>query len=627
MLFKKFLSEIGKLLSVLFVSYDDEHFFVNKIISFLKDTCGIAEMTKERISNIIKYGFMCSKNKTPIIYTNIDGHVKDKVVKHAEFSDAITELNNYGTSLNSELQISMPNNGVCVIVKDKAIPITQRLGTYPNSKDNFENTYFGCNCNPQAIRIGMREFCSTQNFPNARNSPNVIFYILNQMSLMCIKGYDMDSEYMQEFRKLAIAQTSMENMISKGQYSGIGFYDQWKTGKSVPIHFSSPKLHSSLYTDRMINPLQLSEPLWWALMMSMLGLFKEQYDNYDTALDQINVRTEDEFHQYLRTEYSDKINGNLEFLTINNIPNSVFTLDNFDQTDEVYYLKPHYGCSTNTHYSKYEIDNYVLNNGCVWCHYVPNMSDFEKVDNLNNNENKIRSALTKSSRLVVKQGEIQNFENNFIGQNDTKKIRINMVGITGAGKSFATQKMANYLTQKGAQCLVINSDKWSKQGITGNNQQQKVFQEISKFNKIKSNFKVIIVDLCNESGASQICFGYNLGDYVSKDYLPNFHRNAFEDYEAWCLNNVLSRPIHTNDTDYWLNPVSAGIDTCIKVHNAKASKLKIYLGLAGRSTMYNERLSITEILNQIKPKSDRYARVLAQNSLDSEIKEFIDRIC
>jgi adenylate kinase family enzyme len=627
--FKQFLSEIGKLLSVLFMTYQEEHFYVNKIVSTIFDTCGVENATPERISNIIKYGFECTRNKTPILYTNFDQHVKDKAVKHAEFADAVNELKAYGTPLNAEKCISLINKGVCVINKNKSMVLKKMLGTYPNSQDDFGNSYFGCDCSEQAIRIGMREFCATQGFPNARGSPNVIFYILNQMSLMCIKGCDMNAEYMRELRKLAIAQTSMENMISQGKYSGVGFYAQWKAGKSVPMHFSSPKIHSSLYTDRQINPIQLSEPLWWALMMSMLGIFNEQLNYYNTALEQIGVLegNEQEFHKYLAKEYGSKVEGKVEFVTLDKLPNSVFTLEEFEPTDSVFFLKPHNGCSTNTHYSKQEIDDYVMNHGCVWCHYIPTQADFVKVDVKKQPYVLVKEAMEKASPLKVFGNTIQHFETNLVTeQSGTKKIRINMVGVTGAGKSTAAEKIVEQVTQKGGKCLVVSSDKWSKAGIGGKKQQEMVHKEISDFDKLQADLKVIIVDTCNESGTSPICFGFNLVQYKTFDFYPNLKRTKFDDYECWCLNNVLNRSIHTKDTNFWLNPVSAGINTCIKVHNAKASKLKSYLGL-GKSKMFNEALSMEEIKKVIEEGVKRYAEELAKDSFDTEISKFLEGFC
>jgi hypothetical protein len=400
--FKQFLSEIGKLFSVLFTEFPEEHFYVDKVINYIYQNCGLNDMPKDRILKIIKYGYECAKQKTPVIYTNFEQHVKEQAVKLAEFANAVGTLNQKGTTLGASKSICMPDKGVCVINNDRVLQVNKPLNeVYPNSQDFFENTYFGCDSDPQAIRIGMREYCGTVGYIDSKKSPCVIFHILNQMSLMFIKGADLESEHMRELRKLAIAQTSMENMVEHRMYSGVGFYEQWKAGKSVQMHFSSPRLHSSLFTAQIVNPLRLSQQVWWALMMSMLGLFNEQLSFYYRAMEAIGASNEREFLELVKSEFSSKVNGDVKFLKIKPRPKSIFTLDRFDSKDKVFVLKVHNNCDTRTHYSKEEIDSFVSEKGCVWCHHVPKPEDFEEVDLGMNPEQLIQKTLEEAKPITV----------------------------------------------------------------------------------------------------------------------------------------------------------------------------------------------------------------------------------
>jgi hypothetical protein len=617
--FKQMLSEIGKLLSVYFVTFPNNHYFITTIAEKLKEICNISDMSEERIINIIKYGFECTKNEKPILYTNFEQHIKEATVKRAEFKNAIDTLKIQGTTLNSNKTICVPNNGACII-NNKVLPMTSSLGVYPKSKDQFGNVYFPCDegTDEQAVRIAFRELCSHLGFRDVRG-PEPAFYVLNTMSLMFIKGCELTTEHMKELRKLAIMQTSMEAMITKDKYDGVGLYRQWKAGKTLAVHYSRPThIHSQLYKDNKINPLKLDEPIWWALMMSMLGLFEEQKNMYQTALIAKDINDEKEFLTFIRETYKDKINGNIIMHTFNEQPTSVFTLDYFSPTEQVYVLKRHGSCDTKTCYSKSEIDNYVKTSGCVWCRYVPTSSEFELTDvNTSNNLEEINKIMSSCTALSVPIDTINT--NNFA---HNKRIIINMIGITGAGKSTCSQKIYNYVTSKGGTCLIVSADKWSKKGHKGKQLQNSVLSEIKSFDSTNSEYKVIVVDICNENGPSSNCFGFDTYQYASFNFYPNFEKSKFDEYQSWCLRNVLNRPMHDETSTFWLNPESAGVTTCIKVHNMKTNGFKKLMGINSNFTI-SETLSSDSALFAIIDKAVSYENYLATKNLDDIIMDFI----
>jgi hypothetical protein len=635
-IFKTVLVEIGKLWSLLMIEFSNTHPFIINITNELYNAIKDVTFTTERIINIIKYGFDCVKQNKPIIMTNFEDRVKEGAVKREEFKDAIDALNIYGTALNAQKLISMPNtNGMCVIGRNANILTKKTQGTNL-TVDKFNNVYIGIDSSEQAIRIGLRNYAQILNYPNARGSSSVIFMTLNEMALLFIKGIDLNCDYMKELRKIAIAQTSMEGMISKGKYDGVGFYKNWQSGNLPSMHFSSPKTHTSLFTDKMINPLNLPETIWWALMMAMLGIYNEQSSNYEYAIAALGIEnTCENFLNYIKNTYKDKLTGNAAIENICDLQKSIYTLDDFEETDIVYSLKEHTNhtglkCNANTWYSEEEIRLFVNKEGCIWCRYKPKNTDFERV-NIENPNVRLTdmSKICKPIKLqhvdkevVDTSSAIGKLNINDVGINENK-IRINLIGITGSGKSTCAEKFKNEITKNGGMVCIVNADKWSKQGYKGKDLANKIKQEIMTFDKLNFNGKkVIIMDLCNENGVSKAAFQFNFNEYKDLSYYPNLNKNMFKEYEAWCLNNVISRKAHTRDCNYWLNPVSAGLDICIKVHNDKANKLKQLI-----HTVSDNNFNLTDNDQTIHQKIDnnvkKYNEYLATINIDDDINKFL----
>lgn len=636
---KKMLTEIGKLWSLMTIEFDDEHPFINRLSEKINELLGI-EYPINRIINIIKYGFNCAKTDKPIVMTNFEDKVKQNIVKHQEFKDATAALNMYGTALGSSKLISMPNSkGICAIVRDKSLNIIKNGSNI--CYDMYGNAYFGIDANEQAIRIGMRMYANDLGFTNARGSPNVIFLVLNQMSLMYIKGEDFYSEHMKELRKIAIAQTSMEGMVSNKTYDGVGFYTKWKNGQIPKIHYSNPQTHTSLFTDNMINPLRLPETIWWAFMMAMLDIFDEQLFGYKSAIESLGIESsKDSFLQYIKNQYKDNIDGCVKTLKIGFDSKSIFTLDDFGENDTIYLFKNHltdngHTCNANTWYSQQEIDNYVKINGCVWCRHIPTIDELEIIEknslNINsviNEASKLRTinltfSNSKTEELSV---GINNLKINNNTLNPSNKYRIVLFGITGAGKSTTALSMKTIIENNGGRVLIINTDNHAKMGIKGKQMNQVIYKEITDFEKkLSNNANVIIVDLCNEKGPNNIMFNFDFykNNYTDFHFYPQFDKNRIDEYEAWCLKNVITRPMHTNQTLYWLNPSSAGLNICIKVHNTKTQHFRNYVNCPASTLNINESDNMETVLGKINAKADDYTIYLSSIDTLAEITAFL----
>ena len=528
------------------------------------------------------------------------------------------------------------------MMNKNTIPLTKERGTNL-SVDRYGNAYFGIDADPQAIRIGMRGYAGKLGFPNSRGSASVPFMTLSQMSLMYIKGEVFDSKFMNELRKIGIAQTSMEGMVGKNQYDGVGFFIKWKSGLIPQMHYSSPKTHTSLSTDKMINPLNLPETIWWALMMSMLDIFDEQLGNYKAAIESLGIEaTKDNFLEFIRKEYVSKINGNHQTATIGANNTSVFTLDDFPNDQQVFVFKNHKNrngqdCCANTWYSQQECTEYLNINGCVWCRQRPNDGELEQVDMIDPNTKlaQMSAAFLPLRVAHVPSGapappELQSISSAMANLSmsaasaGTNKYIIFMHGVTGCGKSTDSQQMKELINNNGGTALIVSSDKYGKRNIKGKQQVNAINKEIRDFDNSRTDkFKVVIMDLCNESGSDKNAFKFDFNSYESFDFFPQLNKDMIDDYEAWCLKNLISRQKDTPETSYWLNPIGAPLSTCIKVHNMKNEKFRMLIGCRPTNNNFRETDTMQVITEKVNAKAGAYANYLATINSHDVVAKFL----
>lgn len=379
--FIRFCAEIGKIISVFNITLSSIDNYLNQISNEIKNKSGSA-FEVDKIKKIIIYGFNCSRNKKPMILSSAENRVElDAVEKRNQFGNAIDTLSIKGTTLGCDVRIAFAEN--YVIIDNNTIPLTRNLGLYPKSMtENNKFVFFGIKENEnedspeyeQALRIGLREHCKSLGFPNASQSASVIFHVLNIMSMMFLKGSSFNI-YMENLRKLAIIQTKMNRMIAPKKY-GLSFYALWKNGELPSVHFSKKESHTSLFKDIMINPLKLEEPIWWALMMTMLGLFDEQLPNYQSALSAIGIQSNKQaFLQYVKKTYSGRIRDKKLFLEgFEKEKESLITLEPFPQDIEVLSVKDHGECKANLWFTREELEG--IKKVCVYCKAQLTEQDF-----------------------------------------------------------------------------------------------------------------------------------------------------------------------------------------------------------------------------------------------------------
>lgn len=591
-MFKRMLCEFGKLFSLIFINFPDRR---HPLLTRIEDIFQTEEYSKDRIYAIISYGFRSTKNNVQIMMTSFNGHLRDESSKIRDFSIADDLLRASGTSLGSDVVISVPTikHPLCCICGDLSI-VNKSFHRYPNSMDERGNVYFGTNdVSSQGVRTALRKLWQSQGNTDWKGD-SAMFMVANAMSMMFVNGIDIETKHMQLLRRLAIHQASKSVVVAPKKYDSKGCYDHWKCGKMVPMHYSDEKCHSSLYSDVRINFLGLSETMWWALMMSMLGIYKEQLHFYE------KFGEEKDFLEYIRKTYSHRIEGRLVLQTIVVPKKSIFTLDCYDYDDEVYLLKDHGNCYSETWYSRFEIDMYVKNGGgCVWCHYLPIESDFERV--------------TRELNVHVEPLKIvENCER-------SQRFKITMIGIPGSGKSTIAEKISREITRRGGTALILNADTLSKRNIVGKCMAMHMRMRFGEFEMIPSLLKVVIVDLCNETGPDDRIFGLDLSNYKNLNYFANFNGNDFSGYEAWCANNVLGRGMWSESTMFWLTPADVGVERCIAVHNKKAKKLARYLKI--------ERVRDIGIEDVTEDAIERYKLCLKDDDAIEFLKTSVIDIC
>jgi hypothetical protein len=278
--------------------------------------------------------------------------------------------------------------------------------------------------------------------------------------------------------------------------------------------------------------------------------------------------------------------------------------------------------------------------GCPYCKQFPLSNQLVQVSYVDPVQ-KIEQLMAQVSHIRVKiellePSTVFSYENNFIPENSEKPtlslrfISVNGVaivfqGTVGCGKtSFSKELIKQIEESKQFQHVKrISPDDYNKNSNTNGKRPNAV--EICQ-NEIKDILKkegsiFLIIDTCgdlyNENDPNKICFNVSLKDLKVIVFKPNFIESDMKGYLSFSLYNVLCRGIHSSETDYYLNPISAGTETCVKVHSNKAR------ALFGNKFFYVSRKndSLENIKTHIQPQYIRYKNSLP--SVQTAVADFI----
>jgi len=545
------------------------------------------------------------------------------------------------------------------------------IGKYPNSKDRYENKYICKDIieeHGQALRIGNRKIDEDDGFPNASTSPYVIFRLPSYMSLMILTGIPITHENMKIYRENSIIRCSMEVMVQNGKYDGKGCYAHWKEGNSIAMHYSSPDDHKILISKRFyrqdrryrytendiekvldnINPLRLEVPIWWALMMTMLGLFYEQLPFYRVALETLGIPlTEEDFLKYYYDTYHTYVEGNIVFgeIKIEKINNEDFqTGEPFLSNEIIYRLGIHEDangnmCNADLCYSQSNIDDYAAVNGCLICYYcrgrvlreqfVRICSDTpqKQLENIVKGGTPLRvkkEMLTPDIESLPPQPPVHGKQNHVA----SKGVIIMLKGTTGSGKSIWTKE---FLKQVKSLKYFISGQSFSVDDIMKNTPHETRPDFKRGIDTVKRNLNSFvqkegplfgIIDTCgeryNEKDPQKVCFDISLRNFNVIVCHPNFDTNDMVGYLSFSLYNVLKRDLYSSTTEHYLNPVSAGYETCLRVFNDKSRAL-----FGNNHIEITRAKNINNAIREIESEALRYKASLP--SVETSVSDFIAR--
>ncbi len=201
-------------------------------------------------------------------------------------------------------------------------------------------------------------------------------------------------------------------------------------------------------------------------------------------------------------------------------------------------------------------------------------------------------------------------------------LLIIMKGTVGAGKSTFSDKLRESYESQGKHFFTAGTDTHCKNGDSMQEAMAKIKENLMTINNIDDNDHVIVcVDTCGEHTTNKTTeiFGVNFAGWKKINVWPNYIREELKGYLSWSLRNVLNREATTADSTFWLNPVNAGLSTCVSVHNKKA---KAHFGKKIPVLFYSCPTSVEKTLELIKDEADKYALLLENTKpIDEEIKK------
>jgi hypothetical protein len=233
---------------------------------------------------------------------------------------------------------------------------------------------------------------------------------------------------------------------------------------------------------------------------------------------------------------------------------------------------------------------------------------------------KPKEKYTYETKNIINTSSFNNIDNTL-----KRRILIKLKGTVGSGKTTYGIELQNQIKLKGWTCLVEGTDKYCKTGMKTNKAIKRVNQELTKIKYIKTDL-IVIIDTCGEQHTGDICFGYNFSGWEIHELWPNY-KSDFDvemksKYLKWSLSNVLKRPLHSNKTNHYLNPISAGVETCISVHSNKYSAL-----VGSNPDKITNNSFVETILVELKKDTDEFSNWLNENmDLKLTVSNYIKNI-
>lgn len=148
-----------------------------------------------------------------------------------------------------------------------------------------------------------------------------------------------------------------------------------------------------------------------------------------------------------------------------------------------------------------------------------------------------------------------------------------MNGTVGSGKSHFSQLLKEHIEKQGGMCIIEGTDKYCRDGMQVKDAIRQITQNMLALNSITDRRRYVIIDTCGEQNKGTTFFNVDASGWKIVKYFPNHIKGELEGYLAWSLRNVLRREMPNTTNTHYLNPISAGVNTCVQVHFKKAKAL------------------------------------------------------
>jgi hypothetical protein len=204
----------------------------------------------------------------------------------------------------------------------------------------------------------------------------------------------------------------------------------------------------------------------------------------------------------------------------------------------------------------------------------------------------------------------------------TRKILVLMKGTVGSGKTTYATALREAVEAVGGHCVSEGTDQYCVNGHSIQDACQMVTTQLRSVFSVTNPLKVVIIDTCGDRNNGSNVFGVNFQGWKMITVQPNYTREKQREYMAWSLRNVLQRPRPSQDSKYYLNPVTAGVQTCVSVHRKKGE------AIFGRGSVPNfSGQTIETVVNNLNHDADEYARYLEHSmTMASQVETVIRQI-
>jgi hypothetical protein len=316
--------------------------------------------------------------------------------------------------------------------------------------------------------------------------------------------------------------------------------------------------------------------------------------------------------------------------------NCIITLANCEQIGG-YRIIPHPFSRNNQEICKpnfmYSDEGYKLNLEqaqvfCPICYTSIDASNFAKVNpkvdinsplleqiTIDFSDNKMIEPIQSASKPSI--NSTFNFQNKF----NKTGILIKLRGTIGQGKSTYAYELEQKLNKfDDVFCVNEGTDKYCKEGCKMPEAVSMVTNAIMKVNRV-DKFPVVIIDTCGEHNTSNVIFSYDFTDWEQIVVCPNYTEGTsnFDALTAWTIRNMLRRTESGKQTNYWLNPVNAGVNTCLTVHFNKSKA--VY-----KKTIKKPYKNSSKTVEQILADVEQLASTYTPDDLDAVTNEMVKRI-